>query len=146
MTLAQFKLVFIPLAVALLTQTVKFAIRWSQTKRFDWSVFNQYGGMPSGHTAFVVSLCTVIGLSQGLTSAVFAVSVVVALLAIRDSVSFRQYLSHYGRTINRLVDQHPLKETASQRIEERLGHTPLQAVVGGLLGLFLSTLFYLWIP
>lgn len=146
MSWSPFRLLLIPFGVALLTQTIKFFVRFSQTRKLDFGVFNQYGGMPSGHTAFVISLCTVVGLSEGVTSAAFAVSIVLALLTIRDAVSFRQTLSRYGEVLNRLVQAHPEQNIRIQfpeKIEERLGHTPLQAAVGGLIGVLVSSLFYL---
>lgn len=143
-----YKLILIPLLAGGLTQLVKFLVRWSRDRRADWSQLWQYGGLPSGHTSFVVALVTVIALSEGVQSAAFAISLAFALLIVRDAVSFRQYLSRYGEVINHLIREHPRGETIPlpMRIEEHLGHTPFQAAVGGLIGFLLGFGFYLWLP
>ncbi len=146
--ITELKLVLIPLVVALLTQAAKFLGASVRHRKFHFPMLLQYGGMPSGHTAFVVSLLTVIGLAEGINSAVFAIAAALAIVVIRDAVSFRQYLSRYGQALNILLREHPERSRAEipQGLEERLGHTPAQAVVGGLIGLGLSLLLYNLLP
>lgn len=139
------KLIWIPLVAAGATQGLKILIRLMQSGRLEFGLVTHYGGMPSGHTAYVAGLVTVIGLAAGIESPVFAVAVAFAVITVRDAVSFRQYLSRYGRVLNHLLREHP-KESVSplpERIEERLGHTPFQALVGGTIGVALSWL--LWV-
>ncbi len=142
------RLIIIPLAAALLTQAIKLLDRSARTGRFEFSSLTQYGGMPSGHTAFVISVVTVIGLETGLASPIFALAAALAIIVIRDAVSFRQYLSQYGRALNLLLKEHSHEEALSKHaaIEEHLGHTPLQALAGGLSGFVLTLLLDRLLP
>jgi len=102
--------------------------------------------MPSAHTAFVVSLTTVVGLHEGMDSAAFAISLIFSLLIIRDAIGLRQFLSQHGKAINMLIKDLPDEMEAKYpaRLVERVGHTPLQAVVGGIIGLALALALYRW--
>ncbi len=106
-----------------------------------------YSGMPSGHAAMVISLATIMGLEQGWQSPLFAISVILAVIVIRDAVGIRQYLGQHGKILNILV-----KDLAEDRVLdeqyphllEHIGHTPLQALVGGSIGFLISFIgFYL---
>lgn len=138
--MAELKLILIPLIAAAITQALKFFVRTLQTRHIDFSVLNQYGGMPSGHTAFVTALATVIGFAEGVRSAAFAVALTLAVIIVRDAVSLRQSLSRFGHALKILIAEHPRREQLKfpNNIEERLGHTPLQAIVGAIIGFGLS--------
>lgn len=141
------KLVLIPLIAIIATQVVKFIIE-AFRHELRWSSLLEYGGMPSAHTAFVVALDTVIWRQEGLTSPAFAVAVVFSLLIIRDAIGLRQVLGLHGRTLNLLIKELPDQEEQKfpQRLLERLGHTPLQAFVGGVMGFIIGLALYAWIP
>ena len=140
------KLLIIPLLTGFITQMLKYV--WhAAAGRLEWRSINLYGGMPSTHTAISVSLVNVIGLSEGLFSPEFAISVIVALLVVRDAVGFRRYLGGHSRALNVIVKALPVEEQNQfHRFRERLGHTPLEAFVGGIVGFALSSVFYLVIP
>lgn len=138
------RLIVIPLVAAAITQALKVVIGMLRSGRVEWTRLTHYGGMPSGHTAYVTALVTVIGAAAGVTSIAFAIALAFAVVTVRDAVSFRQYLSTYGAAINHMLREHPKGETAPppEHIEERLGHTPRQAVVGGILGVSLGWLLW----
>lgn len=140
-------LVIIPLAAGLLTQLTKFTIQ-ALRGEFRLSLIQEYGGMPSAHTAFVVSLTTAIGLELGVTSAPFAVSFIFSLLTIRDAIGLRQYLSQHGRILNMLIKDlpDPIEAKYPRNLAERFGHTPLQALVGGLIGFIVALALNQWLP
>ncbi len=136
-------LVLIPVIAGLSSQILKllFTVR---NGRPDLRVLNEYGGMPSSHTAFMVSLCTVVGLSEGFDSPVFAVAFITMLIIVRDAIGFRQYLSEHGRLIGGIIATLPEGQRSSlaPSLQERLGHTPLEALVGGLIGIGISLALY----
>lgn len=136
-------LAIIPVIAGLASQVLKLAFT-VRGGRPDWRVLNEYGGMPSSHTAFMVSLSTAVGLHEGFASAAFAVAFITMLIIIRDAIGFRQYLSEHGRLIAGLLSQLPPKDQTELKphLQERLGHTPLEAFVGGLLGIGITLLFY----
>jgi acid phosphatase family membrane protein YuiD len=102
--------------------------------------------MPSGHSALVISLTTIIALTQGLESPIFALSFVLAILVIRDAVGLRQYLGEHGKILNMLVkdlDNDKVLEKHYPHLLERIGHTPIQVLAGSALGFAVSIIGYL---
>lgn len=87
------------------------------------------GGMPSSHSAFVVALSTIIYLEEG-ASTVFAISLVLALIVIRDAFGVRRTVGEEGLVLSRIVAKLKLKE----KTHIALGHTPLQVIVGSIIG------------
>ena len=135
-------LVLIPLAVGFLTQLIKAIFETGG--RVTWRALDAYGGMPSSHTALAVSLMTVIGLDQGLTSPIFAVASIMAILVVRDAIGFRHYLGSHGHALNLMVKELPTSEQSRfHRFRERLGHTPLEAFVGAIVGFCMTAILYL---
>ena len=140
-------LVFIPLVAGVGAQLVKFIIQILRGE-FAWARLQEYGGMPSAHTAFVVSLTTAVGLHEGWDSAAFAIAFIFALLIIRDAIGLRQFLSQHGRILNMLIKDLPDNVEAKypHKLEERFGHTPFQALVGGIIGLTVALVLYPIVP
>lgn len=136
-------LAIIPFFAGFFTQFVKVVIHVAKGD-FTWRVLDRYGGMPSAHSAFVVSLTTVVGLHEGLSSPLFAVAAVFSFLTIRDAMGLRQYLGWHSRILNMLIKELPNAEERKfpEYIEEHLGHTPLQVMVGGIIGVLIAGLLY----
>ncbi len=133
-----YKLFAIPMIVIVAAQFLKLVIE-AAGGNFSWKNFDKYGGMPSSHTAFVTSLATVMGATQGINSSVFAISFILAILTIRDAMGLRRYLGNNSKVINMLVKKLPDKdEIEFPHIEERLGHTPFQVLGGFIFGLVIS--------
>jgi len=140
----EYKILIIPLLVMLVAWAIKTGIDISK-KKFTWNLLN-YGGMPSGHTALVVSTATLIGLYTGFTSAIFLLALVLTILVIRDALGFRMQLSEHGKILNKLIKDLPdNKEYKYPYSPERLGHTFTQVIIGAILGLVLTLLFYWWL-
>lgn len=141
------KLVLIPIIAVSVTQVLKFIIEAARHE-LRWASLLEYGGMPSAHTAFVISLDTVIWRHEGIASPAFAVAMVFSLLIIRDAIGLRQVLGLHGRTLNMLIRELPDREERKfpQHLLERLGHTPLQAFVGACLGFAIGYGLYSWLP
>jgi len=142
-----YSILVFPLISGLIAQISKLIFR-TNGKKLHLENILSYSGMPSGHTAMVISLATIIGLEQGLDSPLFALSLIFALIVIRDAVGIRRYLGQHGATLNTLVkdlDEDEMLDKSYPLLLERIGHTPLQAIVGGLIGFFVSWLGYLFL-
>lgn len=141
------KLLLIPVLAVGTTQVIKFIIE-AIRHELRWASLLEYGGMPSAHTAFVVALTTVIGFDSGINSAAFAIATVFSLLIVRDAIGLRQFLSLHGRVLNMLIKDLPdeMEPKYPSRLVERVGHTPLQAIVGGSIGFVIGFVLYHWIP
>jgi hypothetical protein len=100
--------------------------------------------MPSSHSALVAGASYSIGLHEGFQSGLFALSIAVAMVVIYDATGIRRQAGKHARIINAIIDDlasgHPLKE---EQLREMLGHTPLQALGGVVLGLFFAQLIYM---
>jgi len=139
-----YNILFLPIIAGLIAQIIKFFIKGNKTK-FSLKNMIAYAGMPSGHSAIVISLATITGLELGLDSPIFAFSVIFAIIIIRDALGIRRYLSQHGKTLNTLVDDLNEDEVLDEnypRLLERIGHTPAQVLVGSLVGFIISILGY----
>ena len=114
-------------------QVLKLIIYWFKHKRLSWHDLVVTGGMPSSHSAFVVALATSIYLQEGLSTS-FVISLVLALIVLRDAFGVRRTVGMEGKQIERLLKLHKLKS----KFHYSLGHTPLEVAVGAGLGLIVS--------
>jgi len=136
-----------PIATLVLCQWVKFIIESVKARRVKWGrLFNGTGGMPSSHTAFSVSVATIVGLGAGFLTPVFAVAMVFTGITMYDSTGLRRDAGKQAATINQLVDQIFESREASQEgfqhLKEELGHRPLEVVVGLLIGIASAFFFH----
>lgn len=101
------------------------------------------GGMPSSHTALVVSLAVSIALREGLESDLFALAVILAGIVMYDAAGVRRAAGRQAKVINKLVREmrveHKVRET---RLKELLGHTPLEVLGGAVHGTLVAYIFY----
>ncbi len=139
-----YEILILPIVAGLIAQISKFFIKNNQQK-FSYKNIFAYSGMPSGHSAIVVSLATIIGLLEGMKSSLFAVSIILAIIVIRDAIGIRRYLGQHGRTLNVLVkdlrDDNVLEENYP-RLLEKIGHTPIQVLIGSMIGFITSIIGY----
>lgn len=98
------------------------------------------GGMPSSHSAVVMATCFSCGILYGFDSAWFAVSAVLAIVVMRDAAGVRREAGKQAAVINQLSAElgKRRKSTVSTTLAEVLGHTPLQVLVGALLGVAMA--------
>lgn len=144
----QGQLFIIPLLVLIITQIIKVLLEVSRRKKITFSYLGHYGGMPSSHTALFVSLSTITFLKYGYSSPFFAIAIIICIIMIRDALGMRRHLGNHGLILKSLIkDLTERKHTIipHEKIVTRLGHTPLQVIVGALLGFTLTTIFYLFL-
>ena len=102
------------------------------------------GGMPSSHSALVAAAAHSIGLNLGFSSPLFTVSFVLAIIVIYDATGIRRQAGKHAVIINQMIREltsgHPLKQ---EQLREVLGHTPLEAVAGTILGVLSAHILWL---
>jgi hypothetical protein len=109
------------------------------------TLFWRTGGMPSSHAAVVTSMTASVALSEGLGSNLFAVSLLIALVVMRDAVGVRRAVGLQARALNLLGKYLSEKQGYDYlHVKEIRGHAPLEVVVGALLGIFISAA-YAWL-
>ena len=100
--------------------------------------------MPSAHTAFVVSLATIVFYFDGILSTTFAISVVLAYIVIYDAVNIRTNIGHNGKIVNQLIKEIPtIEKEKYPTLKEVVGHKLEEAFVGAVFGFALSILLIL---
>jgi len=140
-----YQLFIIPIIVMLLNQAVKMTIDFYYG-RLKFSALLSYGGIPSGHSALVTSLATVLGFYQGLGSPAFAVALILALITVRDASGLRGQVGQHGKAINQLIKELPdNKEYIYPVLIERLGHRNIEVVAGIIFGFIVTLILaFLW--
>ncbi len=92
--------------------------------------------MPSSHSAVVTSLSTMIGKEYGIDSAIFAISLIFAFIVMYDAAGVRRAAGKQAKILNKIVETPGLTGVeVSERLVEVLGHTPIQVLVGALIGI-----------
>jgi acid phosphatase family membrane protein YuiD len=130
-----------------IAQTIKLPFEYLQTRHWNWALLVQAGGMPSSHSALVVGVTHGIGLSVGFDSALFALAFAMCMIVIYDATGIRRQAGKHAEMINAMINDlasgHPLKE---EELGEVLGHTPLEALGGILLGLIVAQVTWMvWV-
>ena len=103
------------------------------------------GGMPSSHSALVTSLCTTIGLRDGLHSDLFILSLAFFLVVIRDAFGVRRSSGIQAQKLNNIGRELSEKNLLEKynAIKEVNGHTPMEVICGCILGFFVGLAFSL---
>lgn len=124
-----------------IAQLIKLPYQYVRRRTWDWSLLFRAGGMPSSHSALVTATAHGIGLTEGFRSNLFAFAVVMAMIVIYDATGIRRQAGRHAAIINavlrELIEEHQLRQ---ERLREVLGHSPLEAFIGMLLGLITSQL------
>lgn len=147
-----------PLEVAvasmLIAQFLKLPIQYLLYKKWYPSVIFSTGGMPSSHSAFVASLALALALTEGVSSPYFAIAFVLAGVVIHDAIGIRREAGKHATVLNEMREEiHDIfeellkgKERDATKIDstlkELLGHEPIEAITGTLLGVAIVLLTY----
>ena len=128
-----------PLIALVLAQIIKIIIESLRQKRFDFKRIMGTGGMPSSHAAITVALTTQIGKNLGVETPIFAVALVFTLVILYDAAGIRRAAGKQAVVLNKILDEIIVnKKVPDSRLKELLGHTPIEVVIGGLLGFFVG--------
>ncbi len=121
-------------------QTIKTVIYAVVNKKLDLTRFVGDGGMPSAHSATVVCMTTSAAIVSGLDSPVFAVAAILCAITMRDAVGVRRVTGKQSQLLNQLIEIFaPANELMpEQRLKEFVGHTPLQVLLGAVLGVLMA--------
>lgn len=123
------------LLVGILVQGYKGFADYLRTRRWNLRRFVETGGMPSSHAASVSALSTLVGLTAGFRSLLFGVTLYFSLIVMYDAAGLRRAAGRQAAILNRLIDEHfEHAEADTHRLMTLLGHTPLEVLVGALLG------------
>ncbi len=141
------KILIVGVASWFLAQVFKCISNLILTKKFSFERLFGDGGMPSGHSATVVSVAVATGLYEGFDTAIFAVAMIVAIVVMHDAMNVRYQAGKQAELLNVMADVFE-KVTGTdlpndEKLKELLGHTPLQVAAGCLLGIATAIIMYL---
>ena len=134
------KYITVPALAWFIAQMYKLIFTLIKYKELDFTRLYGTGGMPSSHSSYVVSLCAVVGKSEGVGTAVFGVSVAFALIVMSDAAGVRQAAGKQAKMLNALMSTHFPGDTFNERLIELIGHKPPEVLIGALLGVFIGVL------
>lgn len=140
----QYRYLIVPFFTWIGIQLFKVIWDYVATKKLNIKRLWGSGGMPSAHSAVVVSLTTMIGKSQGVTSPIFAISFVFALVVLYDACGVRYETGKQAHVLNEIISNPDFEIenfTFNGKLEELVGHTPVQVLVGAMIGLIIGLIF-----
>ncbi|MCR5356972.1 MAG: divergent PAP2 family protein [Lachnospiraceae bacterium] len=128
-----------------IAQVVKTVIDLALNKKINFERLVGSGGMPSCHSATVCALCVAAGFEQGLDSAAFAISTILAIIVMYDARGVRRETGNQAEIINQMMDFFRLPENGEfgvqfdqEKLKVLIGHTPLQVICGAILGIIIG--------
>lgn len=143
MNIRDYKFLIIPIIAWATVQVFKFLADAVKNKKLNFKRLVETGGMPSSHSATVTSLMTAIGISEGLSSPIFAVAFVFSIIVMYDAAGVRRAAGKQASILNQLINSNQVHIDTNVKLKELLGHTPVQVIVGGVYGVIVGIIFML---
>ncbi|NJR49423.1 MAG: divergent PAP2 family protein [Leptolyngbyaceae cyanobacterium CSU_1_3] len=130
------------LVACVIAQATKLVVELVVNRKVNLKVLVETGGMPSSHSALVAALATGVGQVSGWASSEFAIATIFAFIVMYDAAGVRRAAGKQAQILNQMIDEFFQGEHqfAEERLKELLGHTPLQVIVGSILGVTISCL------
>lgn len=103
------------------------------------------GGMPSSHSATVCALAAASGMEYGGGSFQFAMAAVFAIVVMYDAIGVRRETGIQAKVLNEMMelfDKMGKEMSVEEKLKEFVGHTPLQVLMGALLGILIAVTVY----
>ena len=139
------KVLIITLTVWAVTQGLKVFLGVLREKKFNFKWFIGTGGMPSSHAAGAMALATSCGLQIGFNSVAFALAVAFALVTMFDAQGVRRSSGQQALILNQMIDDiYWQGKFEPLRLMQFFGHTPLEVLIGAVIGMLLSYNLYQW--
>ena len=136
------KYIYIPFLLWFGIQLFKLIYDLVTIKEFNFKRIIGAGGMPSSHSAVVTGLATLVAKNYGVNSAIFAISFIFAIVVMYDACGVRRAAGKQAKVLNSIVNTPGLSNgQVQEKLQEALGHTPIQVFVGALIGLIAGLIF-----
>ncbi len=144
-----YKYIFIPMICLIICQIIKFTMESYKYRSLEWNrLINGAGGMPSAHASFSFALTATLGQDLGISSPIFAISLIFSMIVCYDAMGVRFESGKQAEVINDLaeiVEKEKRHRITFEHLKEQLGHKPMEVIMGILLGTIISILFNLYI-
>lgn len=119
-------------------QFIKVPIKLIVARELSFKIAFSTGGMPSSHSAAVTALTTAIGIVEGVTSSIFALSCIFSVITMYDASGVRRQAGEHAAILNRIMkdfqnffeeakDWNKKKDKERREdLKELLGHEPIE--------------------
>ena len=125
-----------------IAQAIKAILYTIVNREFKFERLVGSGGMPSSHAATVCALTTAVAMQFGLGSFEFAISFVLSSVVLHDARGVRLETGKQAKMINsitRFIEKSYHADVfPEEELKELVGHTPLQVLVGAILGFIIG--------
>ena len=130
-----------------IAQGLKIPIHFLFEHKWDLRRFFGAGGMPSSHTAMVISSAIMVGLLMGFDAPVFGVAVVLAFIVMYDATGVRRETGRQAAIINQILRDAILegKPISDRELKELVGHKPIEVFGGVIVGLAVVGVYSLFV-
>lgn len=135
-------LINVALVSWLVAQILKIVIELLAHQKFNIRRIYGSGGMPSSHSACTVGVAAAAFKSCGIESPEFGIAATFAFVVMYDASNVRHAAGEQAKILNYMIKhwKETTPEIFGKELKELLGHTPLQVVIGAILGLTIGLL------
>jgi len=133
------KIFIAAIASLILSQLIKLIILSIKIKKLKLSYFFEPSGMPSTNVAVITSLATAIYLSEGF-STVFFVTLAILAFVSQEMLLGRKTIDRHAEIVNSILNELGRRY---KPIKRKWSHSPLEVIVGLLLGIVVAYITYL---
>lgn len=143
-TLIQDKILLAPLVAFIITQFLKGILASFKEKNILLNRFFESGGMPSSHSAMVTALAISAGVTYGWSSALFTIVIIFSVIVMYDAMGVRRAAGNQAKVLNQVMKELSCQGHAMEVkvLQEFIGHTPLEVVVGLIIGLTVAAVVF----
>lgn len=120
----QNKIILVPIIAVIISQIIKITLILVKGKKVKFKEAIWMAGMPSSHSAFLTALIIAVGIKEGIASSLFGITLIFSLMYIFDLLLIFKIL---------LIER--VKE-----LQDRLGHSLFQIIVGIIIGAAIALL------
>ena len=136
------KFIWVPFFTWLSIQVFKVIFDSIKSKKLNLRRLFGAGGMPSSHTAVVMVITVMVGKTAGFGSYAFAATFIFSLIVMYDAAGVRRAAGEQASVLNKIIETPSLSGLEVQkRLMEALGHTPIQVLVGAIIGIIVGAIF-----
>ena len=139
-------LIVVAVVACAAAQIIKAIIDIITKKKIGVGSIWSTGGMPSSHSALVCALTVGVIKMEGFHSPLFAITLMFSMVILRDARGVRRQVGEHAKALNMLfmefIEIIEQQETNREKADkfgkifsEMMGHTPLQVLMGSILGI-----------
>lgn len=135
-----YEVIFNGILAAIIAQVLKLIGYLIKYKKFNFKILTTTGGMPSSHSAGVIGMAATVGIIEGYSSILFAITFGYSLVVMYDAAGVRRSAGKIAAVLNRIKEDIYAHNPAliGEKLKELLGHTPFEVFVGAILGAFVA--------